>query len=78
MSLMVFIILMNVQNVDLNLLRVFDAVLHESGVTPFSRSTASNTRSRLRSTSMIFISVIHIMSAIDLTNGDPAPNLIAS
>src|SRR6476619_6815210 len=34
MSLMVFIKLMNVQNVDLNLLRVFDAVLHESGVTP--------------------------------------------
>ena len=41
---------MNVQDVDLNLLRVFDAVLYERGVTPRSRSTASKTRRRLRST----------------------------
>src|SRR4026207_1757912 len=34
MSLMVFITIMNVRDVDLNLLRVFDAVLHENGVTP--------------------------------------------
>src|SRR5262249_41944864 len=34
MSLMVFITAMNLQDVDLNLLRVFDAVLHEGGVTP--------------------------------------------
>ena len=29
---------MNVQDVDLNLLRVFDAVLHEKGVTPAALS----------------------------------------
>ena len=51
---MVFIILMNVQNVDLNLLRVFDAVLHESGVTPaaarlgLTQPAVSNALARLR------------------------------
>src|SRR5262249_45169565 len=39
-------------------------------VTPRSLSTASNTRSRFRSTSCTFMTVIHIMSVIDLTNGD--------
>ena len=34
MSFMVWITLMNVQDIDLNLLRVFVAVLHEKGVTP--------------------------------------------
>src|SRR5688500_15543297 len=40
-----------------------------AGVTPFSCCTASNTRSRLRSMSWTFITVIHIMNDIDLTNG---------
>src|SRR5215212_1116411 len=54
MSLMVFIIYMNVQDVDLNLLRVFDAVLHESGVTPaaarlgLTQPAVSNALARLR------------------------------
>src|SRR6478672_13925696 len=54
MSLMVFIILMNVQNVDLNLLRVFDAVLNERGVTPaaarlgLTQPAVSNALARLR------------------------------
>src|SRR6478672_10141890 len=54
MSLMVFIILMNVQNVDLNLLRVFDAVLSERGVTPaaarlgLTQPAVSNALARLR------------------------------
>jgi len=43
-----------------------------AGVTPRSRSTASNTRSRLRSTSRTFTAVIHIMHAIDLTNSTRA------
>ena len=34
MSFMLFITAMNVHDLDLNLLRVFDAVLHEKGVTP--------------------------------------------
>jgi len=51
---MVFITVMNVQNVDLNLLRVFDAVLHESGVTPaatrlgLTQPAVSNALARLR------------------------------
>jgi DNA-binding transcriptional LysR family regulator len=51
---MVFINSMNVQDVDLNLLRVFDAVLHESGVTPaaarlgLTQPAVSNALARLR------------------------------
>ena len=51
---MVFIISMNVQDIDLNLLRVFDAVLHESGVTPaaarlgLTQPAVSNALARLR------------------------------
>src|SRR5690349_25021387 len=54
MSLMVFITAMNVQDVDLNLLRVFDAVLHEKGVTPaaarlgLTQPAVSNALARLR------------------------------
>jgi len=54
MSLMVFINSMNVKDVDLNLLRVFDAVLHESGVTPaaarlgLTQPAVSNALARLR------------------------------
>src|SRR5687768_18615939 len=45
---------MNVQNIDLNLLRVFDAVLHEKGVTPaaarlgLTQPAVSNALARLR------------------------------
>src|SRR4249919_2263274 len=45
---------MNVQDIDLNLLRVFDAVLHESGVTPaaarlgLTQPAVSNALARLR------------------------------
>ncbi len=51
---MVFIIFMNVQDLDLNLLRVFDAVLHEKGVTPaavrlgLTQPAVSNALARLR------------------------------
>jgi DNA-binding transcriptional LysR family regulator len=51
---MVFINCMNVKEVDLNLLRVFDAVLHESGVTPaaarlgLTQPAVSNALARLR------------------------------
>ena len=51
---MVFITTMNVQDVDLNLLRVFDAVLHEGGVTPaaarlgLTQPAVSNALARLR------------------------------
>jgi DNA-binding transcriptional LysR family regulator len=51
---MVFINIMNVRDVDLNLLRVFDAVLHESGVTPaaarlgLTQPAVSNALARLR------------------------------
>jgi DNA-binding transcriptional LysR family regulator len=51
---MVFIISMNVQDVDLNLLRVFDAVLHEGGVTAaaarleLTQPAVSNALARLR------------------------------
>ena len=51
---MVFITIMNVQDVDLNLLRVFDAVLHEGGVTPaaarleLTQPAVSNALARLR------------------------------
>jgi DNA-binding transcriptional LysR family regulator len=51
---MVFINSMNVQDVDLTLLRVFDAVLHESGVTPaaarlgLTQPAVSNALARLR------------------------------
>src|SRR5258706_7399905 len=54
MSLMVFITSMNVQDVDLNLLRVCDAVVHESGVTPaaarlgLTQPAVSNALARLR------------------------------
>src|SRR6185503_18488287 len=54
MSFMVFIIDMNVQDIDLNLLRVFDAELHESGVTPaaarlgLTQPAVSNALARLR------------------------------
>ena len=40
-----------------------------AGVTPFSCSTASNTRSRLRSRSCTFMPVMNNMNDIDLTNG---------
>ena len=45
---------MNVQDIDLNLLRVFDAVLHEGGVTPaaarlgLTQPAVSNALARLR------------------------------
>jgi DNA-binding transcriptional LysR family regulator len=51
---MVFITDMNVQDIDLNLLRVFDAVLHEKGVTPaaarlgLTQPAVSNALARLR------------------------------
>jgi DNA-binding transcriptional LysR family regulator len=51
---MVFITAMNVQDIDLNLLRVFDAVLHEGGVTPaaarlgLTQPAVSNALARLR------------------------------
>src|SRR5437762_5720867 len=54
MSLMVFIRSMNVRDVDLNLLRVFDAVLHAGGVTPaaarlgLTQPAVSNALARLR------------------------------
>jgi DNA-binding transcriptional LysR family regulator len=54
MSFMVFIIDMNVRDLDLNLLRVFDAVLHEKGVTPaatrlgLTQPAVSNALARLR------------------------------
>ena len=54
MWLMVFITEMNVQDIDLNLLRVFDAVLHEGGVTPaaarlgLTQPAVSNALARLR------------------------------
>src|SRR5437773_7083932 len=54
MSLMVFITAMNVQDVDLNLLRVFDSVLAERGVTPaaarlgLTQPAVSNALARLR------------------------------
>jgi len=47
---------MNVQDIDLNLLRVFDAVLHEKGVTPaaarlgLTQPAVSNALARLRKT----------------------------
>src|SRR4051794_33288062 len=49
-----------------------------AAVTARSRSTASNTRSRLRSTSWIFTMVINIIQDIDLTNGYPLPTLSSS
>jgi DNA-binding transcriptional LysR family regulator len=51
---MLWITAMNVQDVDLNLLRVFDAVLHEKGVTPaaarlgLTQPAVSNALARLR------------------------------
>src|SRR5687767_13434252 len=54
MSLMVWITVMNVHEIDLNLLRVFDAVLHEKGVTPaavrlgLTQPAVSNALARLR------------------------------
>jgi DNA-binding transcriptional LysR family regulator len=54
MRLMVFITAMNLQDVDLNLLRVFDAVLHEGGVTAaaarleLTQPAVSNALARLR------------------------------
>jgi DNA-binding transcriptional LysR family regulator len=51
---MICITIMNVQDVDLNLLRVFDAVLHERGVTPaagrlgLTQPAVSNALARLR------------------------------
>src|SRR5918996_1225430 len=54
MSFMILITHMNVHDVDLNLLRVFDAVLHEKGVTPaalrlgLTQPAVSNALARLR------------------------------
>src|SRR5688500_19304880 len=54
MSLMILITAMNVHDIDLNLLRVFDAVLHEKGVTPaatrlgLTQPAVSNALARLR------------------------------
>src|SRR5258708_36724383 len=54
MALMVSITDMNIRDVDLNLLRVFDAVLREKGVTPaavglgLTQPAVSNALSRLR------------------------------
>jgi DNA-binding transcriptional LysR family regulator len=51
---MVWITIVNVQDIDLNLLRVFDAVLHEKGVTPaaarlgLTQPAVSNALARLR------------------------------
>jgi DNA-binding transcriptional LysR family regulator len=51
---MILITTMNVQDIDLNLLRVFDAVLHEKGVTPaaarlgLTQPAVSNALARLR------------------------------
>jgi DNA-binding transcriptional LysR family regulator len=51
---MILITDMNVQDIDLNLLRVFDAVLHEKGVTPaaarlgLTQPAVSNALARLR------------------------------
>jgi DNA-binding transcriptional LysR family regulator len=51
---MILITVMNVQDLDLNLLRVFDAVLHEKGVTPaasrlgLTQPAVSNALARLR------------------------------
>jgi len=51
---MLWITIMNVQDIDLNLLRVFDAVLHEKGVTPaaarlgLTQPAVSNALARLR------------------------------
>jgi DNA-binding transcriptional LysR family regulator len=54
MSFMIWITRMNVHDIDLNLLRVFDAVLHEKGVTPaasklgLTQPAVSNALARLR------------------------------
>src|SRR5688572_3229581 len=54
MSFMIWITDMNVHDIDLNLLRVFDAVLHERGVSPaaarlgLTQPAASNALARLR------------------------------
>src|SRR5258705_10095410 len=54
MTLMICISVVNVQDIDLNLLRVFDAVLHERGVTPAAvrlgrtQPAVSNALARLR------------------------------
>src|SRR6185436_5400891 len=54
MSFMIWITGMNVHEIDLNLLRVFDAVLHEKGVTPaaarlgLTQPAVSNALARLR------------------------------
>src|SRR5678815_3618100 len=54
MPFMVCITSMNVHDIDLNLLRVFDAVLHERGVTPaagrlgLTQPAVSNALARLR------------------------------
>src|SRR5262245_40121733 len=54
MSSMIFITTMNVHEIDLNLLRVFDAVLHEKGVTAaaarlgLTQPAVSNALARLR------------------------------
>lgn len=51
---MILITIMNVHDIDLNLLRVFDAVLHEKGVTPaaarlgLTQPAVSNALARLR------------------------------
>ncbi len=64
---------MNVQDVDLNLLRVFDAVLHERGVTPaaarlrLTQPAVSNALARLRA---VFGDALFVRTASGM---DPTP-----
>src|SRR5216110_1812526 len=73
MSLMVFITAMNVHDLDLNLLRVFDSVLHERGVTPaaarlgLTQPAVSNALARLRN---VFGDALFVRTP---TGMDPTP-----
>src|SRR3970040_3023252 len=64
---------MNVQNVDLNLLRVFDTVLYERGVTPaaarlgLTQPAVSNALARLRA---MFGDALFVRTAAGM---DPTP-----
>ncbi len=70
---MVCIIAMNVHDVDLNLLRVFDAVLYERGVTPaatrlgLTQPAVSNALARLRA---VFGDALFVRTAAGM---DPTP-----
>ncbi|TAK80172.1 MAG: LysR family transcriptional regulator [Betaproteobacteria bacterium] len=73
MDCMVCIIAMNVHDVDLNLLRVFDAVLYERGVTPaatrlgLTQPAVSNALARLRA---VFGDALFVRTAAGM---DPTP-----